>query len=220
MSAKSYSRYSTHKQCGAKYKFQYIDKYPTPERSGPQAERGTNMHKMVEDIVNEVVDEPSEEFSNLKPYVPFLHGLRGKATPELEFYLNEDWEACHKSEAWIRGFIDMIVPASADNWIYVHEWKSGKEYDDHVFQRHFYSTVAMALFPEPVGVHCMGVYLDQGRNVTNTYERSMERTYRYLWKNRMDALDVEESWVPNPGFQCRWCPFSRDKGGPCRFSGN
>lgn len=218
--AKSYSRYTVHKQCGAKYRYKYIERLPVEDVSGPAAQRGTNIHAAVEAIVNQEATTFPEEYSFLANYVPFFTMLNEKgAVAELEFNLDENWDSVpSKTAAWIHGFIDIIVPPPEPGPLYIYELKTGKVYDDHVEQRHFYGTVALSMWGEADEARVIGTYLDQGVNEENLYPRSLLRSYQYMWKQRMERMDVEETWVPRPGFQCRWCPYAKDAGGPCKFS--
>lgn len=217
MSAKSYSQWSTFQKCGAQYKYRYLDRLPTPAPAAAAA-RGTNIHKNVEDLLNGEIDTFPND-TPLEPYEDFFKMLRDKgAKAELEFFFNEDWESVEKHEdPWVRGVIDVVVPLDE---LYVYELKTGKEWDDHVSQRHFYGVAALDLFPEYQVVKVTGVYLDGQFNRENTYKRSMLGTYHYMWKERFQQMDMPEAHVPRPGPYCRWCPFSKDKGGPCQFSGN
>lgn len=216
---KSYTQWSLFNKCGAQYKFQYIDKIPRPARSA-SADRGVDIHAAVEAIINKERTTFPEEWGHLEHYTDFFLNLAEMgAIAELPFKLDENWEPTDE-KPWIRGFIDIIVPPSDDREnLYIYELKTGNPYDDHVHQRQFYGTVGLGLYNAPL-VHVIGVYLDQGMNEQNTYEAAKLKTYRYFWKQRLDMLDREEGQVPDPGIHCRWCPYSADKGGPCKFSGN
>lgn len=227
MTAKSYTQYSVHKKCGAQYKFKYIQRLDQGKTSASAA-RGTGIHAWVEKLLEGEIDEfPTHDPDTgdpipLAPYQDFFLGLRKMGTTaELPFFLNEDWEPCEKEDAWVRGYIDVFTPPDppARDTLYIYELKTGKVWPDHVDQRHFYGTVGLAITPEAERVKVVGTYLDQLKNDGNVYERAMLRTYQYMWKGRMAQLDNEATYVPNPGFHCTWCPYSRDKGGPCKFSG-
>lgn len=223
MSAKSYTQWSMFNKCGAQYKYRYIERIPRPKDDGAAAQRGTNIHECVEHIIQGKTDQFPEEFAHLEHYEPFFQSLREKgAIAELPFTLTQKWEHTDdKDDMWVRGFIDVIVPPTDDRPdIYIYELKTGNVYPDHVGQRHFYGTVALHLYPDAPQVHVIGTYLDKGVNEGNIYPRSMVRTYDYMWANRMALLDKTEAHVPDPGFHCRWCPYSADKAGPCKFSGH
>lgn len=219
--AKSYTAWSTYKKCPAQYKHRYVERLPMP--SSAAAQRGTNMHAVVEKLVQHEDIPIPEEFSNLEGYSDFFHMLGDKgAIAELGFRLDENWEPTEdKEKTYVRGYIDIIVPP-IEGTIYIYELKSGKKYPDHVEQRNFYGTASLCLpWDEEVEqVEVIGVYLDSMQNESNVYPAGMLRTYKYLWDQKMQQMEVPESLVPNPGYYCRWCPYSKDKGGPCKFSGD
>jgi len=221
---RSYTQYSVFKDCGAKYKYQYIERRPKGPQ-GPSAARGTDIHSAVENIITGKSESMPEEHAHLSDYVPFFKKLSEKgARAEMPFILNDRWESVESVEdpaAYIRGFIDIIVPPSKpDNTLYIYELKSGKEWPDHVDQRHFYATVALSIMPAARYAKVIGTYLDQGKNVTNLYDGKMLSAYKYVWSERFRVMDNHLSMVPSPSFKCSWCPYSADKGGPCKFSGN
>ena len=230
MAAKSYTQWSTFKKCPAQYKHRYVEKLPTPPSSAA-AQRGTNLHGVVEQLLQGKIDAipflddgaGNNIYAPLEPYEDFFKMLKDKgAVAELGFLLNHDWEPCEEGEpVHVRGYIDIIVPPS-DGHIYIYELKTGKEYDDHVEQRNFYGAAALGLAwdQEVEKVTVYGTYMDLGEMRENTYAASMQSTYKYFWNQKLEQMDNEQALVPNPGFYCRWCPFSKDKGGPCKFSGS
>lgn len=223
MAAKSYTQWSIFKSCGAKYEYQYVQRLPMPERAAA-ADRGVNIHGEVEKIIKGEADEFPLEMAQFADYAPFFRQLRDLgAIAEYPFVMDDQWKDVMDGapeHRWIRGFIDIIVPPKEPGPLYIYELKTGKEYQDHVDQRHFYGTVALSLFPKATESVVIGTYLDQGENRQNKYPRSMLRTYHYMWNNRLKQLEMPEAYIPNPGVHCRWCPFSKDKGGPCKFSGD
>jgi hypothetical protein len=186
------------------------------------------VEQLIQGHINAIPVELDETGRNvyapLEPYEDFFKMLRDLgAIAELGFKLNKEWDLVvdDEEEPYIRGFIDIIVPPK-DGVIHIYELKSGKEWPDHVDQRNFYGSVSLALpwTEEPEQVRVIGTYMDLGKNVENSYEARMFNTYKYFWDQRLAQMDNEQAQVPNPGPYCRWCPFSRDKGGPCKFSGD
>jgi CRISPR/Cas system-associated exonuclease Cas4 (RecB family) len=207
------------KKCGQQWAYRYLHRVPDPQPKPPAAERGTSIHDLWEQLLKGEIDEFPDEFDGLKMYNEFALMLREKgAMPEVEFRLNESWEPV-ESGGYVRGFIDILVLPGPPT-MYIYELKTGREYDDHVFQRQFYGTAALAIKEDYETVKVTGVYLDQGRNVENEYHSKMLTTYKYFWDSKFELMEKESTHVPNPGPHCRWCPYSNDKGGPCKFSGN
>jgi len=225
---KSYTQWSVYKQCPAQYKYRYIEKIPVPPKPEAAA-RGTDIHAMVENIIEGLTNtfprlpEVSGLLANeelMQQYEEFFVGLRAYgAVPELEFRLNHNWEKI--VPVWVRGFFDVTVPLPDKKTVFIYELKSGKIYDDHIEQRNFYGLAAMGEYPWAEEVIVQGIYLDLGKNSDPTiYKTSMKATYKYMWNGRLEQIDNAASYIPHPSPSCGWCPFARDKGGPCRFSSN
>ena len=107
----SYSRYSTHKKCGLKYKFAYIDKIEVDRgEPGPALVRGNRLHDNAEEYMLGKIAQLDPE---LEFYAQWLHGLRENYTchPELKWGITEDWEHCgfDHPNAWLRGIFDLLI---------------------------------------------------------------------------------------------------------------
>lgn len=211
----SLSKLGTFEQCGAKYKYQYIDRLPRPTNAS--AQRGVDTHAMVELFVKGELDELP---AHLDFYSGFLRGLRSIAgvEPEAKLALSETWECrdWDAPEIWWRGVLDLLIPPQSGT-VHVYDWKTGKIYDDHEDQRQIYALAAIAKYPDAHEVKATHVYLDLQKNVTQTYHRDQMQALRDTWTRRFKALELASEFPHNPQFKCRWCPFSKVNGGPCPF---
>lgn len=216
--AHSYSSWSTYSKCAAKYKFSYIDKLPRSPPS-PQMQRGTDIHASVEDYLN----KKAERIEN-----PVIHKMNGQYMdtirstmnlfPEYKFGLTKKFAFTpfDEPDAYIRGVIDL--KAQKPDVLSLFEWKTGKMYDEHADQIHLYGMVGLIEHPKIKSVDVKIRYLDFGTDKMETYDRSQLTMMKLRWKDRLKQIDTDKTFAPNPSYMCRWCDFSREKGGPCKVA--
>ena len=97
---------------------------------GPAAQRGTDVHQSIDDFM-------LGKSEQLHPEIHAQQGLRmmhlrdeAECSPELLWLLTRDFELTDdETEAWIKGYMDLH--AEYANAVDVHEWKTGRIYDDH-----------------------------------------------------------------------------------------
>jgi len=230
----SLSALGTFEKCPARYNYKYILKIPEPTRHAA-ATRGIELHKAVEDFVSGKVEKlPSE----IDFYTQFLSGLRQHENyPEHKVALTREWTPTEwdGEDTWYRGVLDLKLltgpkpegdPGATSGCgtepteAVVYDWKSGKIYPDHDDQKSLYSLSTFSEHPSVRRVRAIHVYLDLGQNREITYDRDQMHQLRELWTARVGHLERSiqiGAFMPNPSYGCRYCPFSRSVGGPCRF---
>jgi len=209
----SYSRYSTWKKCPAKLKFQH--EFPKPRETEGAAHRGTLMHAVLE---NYLIGDTNELTDELEYYRGYLDKLREyKAIPEMPIALTSDWKPTEwdNENRWWRGVLDVVVMAPEEAIII--DWKSGQEYKDHRDQREIYAATYGAVDDSRPYIKVIHTYLDKKLNTFTLFHRDDLPALREDWEHRIEEMFNDKAFVPNPGFHCRYCPYSRDAGGPCRF---
>jgi len=213
----SYSRWGTYKGCPRKFKLAYRDRIARPPPGGA-AERGLRVHASIEDFLN---GESSflDEAVDKKQYLPYFSDLKDRgAIPEAKFSFNDQWDPCgwEDEECYFRGLWDIHL--AEDDQLNVWELKTGKQYDDHVFQRDLYGPAALLQYPQYETVTVTNVYLDQGFNTGGIYEKKNIVEYLDTWDKRIQRIESDELFIPAPSYACRWCPYSRHNGSThCEF---
>jgi hypothetical protein len=213
----SYSSWSTYNKCAAKYKFSYIDKLPRREPS-PQMARGTRIHESVENYLlgnAERLDAEAHKLNGL-----YMSDVRryGALKPEHKFGLTKKFEMTEfdDPQAYLRGVIDL--KAQTGEGLKLFEWKTGKMYEEHADQIHMYGMVGLIEHPKIKSVDVKIRYLDFGTDKMETYDRSQLTMMKLRWKDRLKQIDTDKTFAPNPSYMCRWCDFSRERGGPCKVA--
>lgn len=211
----SLSRVGTYEQCPLKYKFRYILRLQEGEKN-KAASRGVEKHKEIEDFLSQKVQTLS---SDLDFYTQFLTGIRDHGQPEIRVALNDKWEVVgwDSPDAWLKSVLDFRVAQPDLGKSTVYDWKSGKIYPDHDDQKHLYSLVEMATDQRILEVDAVHVYIDLGKTTKKTYRRDWMIEGQKKWQHRVDVMENDTQHIPNPTYLCRFCPFRREIGGPCRF---
>ena len=227
--AKSFSKWATYDQCPRKYKYRYRDKVAVIKTDKNEAAlRGTRVHNSVEELFKGTRPNVDEEIQDA--YGEWLCSIRDayECIPELKFALNAEFESCDfdAPDCLVRGYIDLVVKDGKNSKtgedvetpsIHGYEWKTGKEYPEHMQQKMLYGMILLILFPLVQEVSVTGVYFDQGHNRKIVYKRGMLGTYKWQWLRKFEVMDKDTTCAPNPNFMCKWCDYSRASGGPCSF---
>lgn len=211
----SYTKISMYMECPAKKRYKYDERRDIP--ASPAAQRGTEYHAKLESALHpDNGDVCPPEFQFYADYLGRLRNLGAKA--EYKFALTRGWEPVEwdSSDAWIIGVADVWVPSIPV--AHVQDWKTGKIYESHVRQGEFYATSLFSYVPEAREIKATFIYTDLRKSPEpKTYTRDELDGLRARWTARIERMERDSECVPTPGFGCRFCPFSKSKGGPCIF---
>lgn len=221
VTAWSYSRYADYKKCPLSFKLKYLDKLATT--GSPAMERGNVIHKMAEDYVKATkkVKLPPE----LKTVATEIEHCRSMgAIAELPWGFRNDWSWTGRndwfgSDVWFRMKADVAVVYD-DNTLLVGDWKTGRKYFENEDQIELFGAASLMRFPDATEVDVRLWYTDQpaGDNeVQRVYTRKDGEAIRKTWEKRALPMFKDKRWAPTPNDKCRWCDFSKAKGGPCKF---
>jgi hypothetical protein len=103
----------------------------------------------------------------------------------------------------------------------VVDYKSGRRYDNHVNQLELYG--AGHFYNSGAEVEAVAYYLDE-RPGPGAFSDPLYITegnaarIKQEWEDAIGEIEQTETFVPRPGFYCRWCPWAKSKGGPCTLS--
>jgi hypothetical protein len=206
----SLSQYNLYKKCPTAFKFRVVERRPDP--AGPAAARGTDIHAQLEGYLQTGIWGGNiREFTRNKAEVMRELGYR----PELRLALDKDWKVVDWKEptAWVRAVIDAFV--CVEGMIDMGEWKTGQVYDDHVNQRRLYLCMALSAFTSAEAAKIETIYADQDHAQSSELSRKGLAAEQAYWKDAVVPMLTDTFFSPRPGGHCRWCAFSRDKGGPC-----
>jgi hypothetical protein len=151
-----------------------------------------------------------------------MMGLRQEkdVRPEWKWGITWEFKPCDYDapECMLHGYIDcLVVPEPGEN-LGLYEWKTGKKYpDQHRDQGLKYSIALMCHFPDHPGVDSMITYFDQTDYDKIWYPQTMMFEYKPALRREIGNVADATRFPTMPSFKCKWCQFSRDNGGPCKF---
>lgn len=206
----SYSGLSLYRKCPKKWHRAYILGVRDP--SGPAAERGTRMHSDLERFfLGAPYPSGDKALAVWQDYMTALKSFAPSA--ERELGMRSDWTPCgfEDDDAHVRGKTDLDF--EHDGILHLHDWKSGRIYDDHVLQGEFY----VALSPDYDDYTVRFVYLDQPLVVKEwKYTLADRDNIREALDEEISVLRADEEWKGIPGDHCHYCPLSWRQGGDCK----
>lgn len=210
----SYSRFSVYEKCPAKAKYKFIDKLPDP---GNEAmERGNLIHKLAEQYVKGEVKKLPPELSRFKD--EFKELKKSKPMVEESWSFTKDWKQTTWND-WANCAVRIKVDAACldKETLYVIDHKTGKKREGYSDQLSLYALAGALIFPAVKKISTQLWFLDSGEVVADEYNAAETPELQKEWDRKVKPMLNDKRFVPKPSHECRWCPFSKSKGGPCKF---
>ena len=202
------------------------------EQVPPAIARGTSLHTLCEQFLKNGGDL-HEDLANVAKILKKFRKLfqRGLLTIEQDLVFQPGWEVAGKFQkgAWLRTKLDVLIIDGKK--ARVVDWKSGgidkktgeiredAKYADHL---QIYCTAVLTATPEVEEVEATLVFIDApaGKNEVSQgglVSRKMLPLLQKKWSQRAAGMLGDTLFAPRPSYSCRWCPFSKTRGGPCSF---
>ena len=217
--AGSNSRLGTYELCPHKARLKFVDKIEEP--MGPAVERGSNIHKEIEDFITGKIETLTCELH--ENAIKFIKESAAtfKANPD-KYHLEQQWgfdanlNSTDWKTAWYRAILDMIYMSEPD-FAYVTDWKTGGVYfakhRDQMIQQ---AIAAFAMFSELATIDVRFVYVDKGiTSVPLVLTRDKCEPHKQRLINRNITMTYDDKLLPNPGYHCRQCYFGKQ--GICEY---
>jgi len=209
-----FSKLDTYRTCPAKFKFQFIDKLPSG--SSPAMERGTKMHQNIESYLNGWVTTLIPEVIAWKEALDALKEKDFKAEQALGF--DKEWGKLSDwfgKTTWLR--VKMDASYVEGNKGTAIDFKSGKYRVPSKEQVELYAIGLHAANPSLMEVSAEFWFLDTGETYERTYTAKELLDLRKKYEQYVAPIYADKTWAPNPSNECRWCPYSKTKGGTCKY---
>jgi hypothetical protein len=230
ITAWSFSRWAAYEECPAKAKYKFIDKLPEPQ--GEALARGEALHTLCEHYLRGIKKTVPKDVTKISTELKDFR-KRG-ALPEAEFAFNREWQpvSWFDRSAWCRVKADVTIPPLLDDeppTVEVHDFKSGAKLDaktdtvvyksEYPLQTELYSLAGLLTYQAAEQARSSLVFIDHGRTVVSeeVFTQKDVKDLKKRWEMRTKKMLADTVFKPKPGNGCRWCNFSRSKGGPCAY---
>lgn len=214
----SHSALEVYEKCHQWAKFRYVEK--RPDKKGPAAMRGTDVHDKCEKAVKESSALPPEtayfkkEFEQLQ-----LLFRKGRVKLELERAWDTNWKPVPWKQGWGRAKYDARVLLGASELLIV-DYKTGRKDGNeikHSEQGQIYMLSEFMIEPEVQTIYTEFWYLDQNDLTRMKYTRDQGLRYFKSINGRAVKATSDSVLEPTPSkWACKWCPYRQDRGGPCQ----
>jgi len=209
-----FSKLDVFETCKAKFYYQFIKKLPSG--GSPAMERGSKMHENIEGYLNGWVTELSKDTFSWKEALDALKEKDFKAEQALGF--DKDWNKLPDwfgKTTWLRVKMDAsYIEGTKGTAI---DFKSGKYRVPSTEQIELYAVGLHAANPTLEEVSAEFWFLDTGETYERTYTATQLSELRKKYEKRVEPIYATNQWDPQPSNECRWCSYSKTKGGSCRF---
>lgn len=220
LTAWSYSRLSTYEKCALQAKLKYIDKLPEPPSDA--LERGTEVHDVLAQYLRG--DRPeSAEILGWAYFGSLLIDLRAlEPMVEQEWGYTRAWTPTgwFSKDTWFRSKLDASLVYGDDTGDVI-DFKTGKPYpQDTAKQAELYAISMVRRYAGMTHVTVRFWYVDpQQKGAEEVYRFSRDQAEAAIpkWEKKAERMLSDEIMAPRPGEHCKWCPFAKSKGGPCRY---
>lgn len=221
ITAWSASRLSKYEKCPAQFKYAIIDKLPEPKH--PNAQRGTDVHEDMADVMRGklTLDKVRHAPKHIMDWAPTVADLRTNA-PIVE----EKWaftkgmgreQNYFGPNVWYRVSLDVGSWWMDDSFSAV-DWKTGSRYASNDDQMEQQALAVFARFPAVREIETVLAYLDTGEVERAEFQRAQYRALRDKWFARVAPMFADQIYAPRPNKFCKSCHFRKSNGGPCPFS--
>lgn len=209
-----FTKLDVYRTCKAKFKYQFIDKLPQP--SSTAMDRGSKLHAAIEDYLNGWCKTlPTELFK----WQQALDELKAKNFfGEQAIGIDKAWgwlPDWFVKETWLRVKMDAYVLEPEQ--MTVIDFKSGKYRVPSTDQIELYAIAGLSIAPYMQKVVAEFWFLDTDDVYRREYTSDELIALRKKYEDEANVLYSNETWEPEPSAQCRWCPYSKTKGGPCVY---
>lgn len=191
----------------------------------PPLVRGTLVHAQAEAYITGREKGLPENLVAVKGAInPLRTGYKKRTVRvEVELAVDSRWKPVQwfSKDAWLRTKLDVLHFLKA-GVAKITDWKTGRFKPDGAYadQLEIYATAALCSFDVLDTATSRLVFTDAGEVVERpegTVTRATLEAAKKKWTKRSLPLFKDTTFAPKPSMGCRWCDYSRNKGGPCVY---
>jgi hypothetical protein len=229
LTAWSYSRLSTYEKCALQAKLKYINKLPEPPSDA--LEKGSNAHDVLAQYLRgdlPLVEQGGmvtpDDIPGWAHFGSLLNDLRAlEPLVEQQWGFNCSWDPVgwFGKDTWFRSVLDAALVYGDDTGDVI-DFKTGKPYpQDTAKQAELYAISMVRRYPALTHATVRFWYVDpqqKGAEAVYRFSRDQAEAAMPKWEKKAERMLTDEIMAPRPGEHCRFCPFAKAKGGPCKYS--
>jgi hypothetical protein len=209
-----FSKLDVYRACPQKFAYQFIERIP--QASSAAMERGQKMHEDIESYLNGWKQELMPSLATWQPALDKLKAQNFKGEQALgiddEWCLLPDW---FDKRTWLRVKMDAYY---IENGVFnAIDFKSGKYRVPSQDQIELYAVASLSIEPTITSATAQFWFLDTDDVFSKTYTRDELIALRAKYEVASAPLYTDTTWKPTPSNECRWCPYSKTKGGKCQY---
>lgn len=224
VTAWSYSRLAQYETCPLQFAGKNVYKWPTA--GSPAMARGDAIHKGVAAfITGEASTLPRDAMAH-KDMTDFIREVA--ALPKEMKQVEQQWgfSASWKPTGWFdrKGLPPVWFRSILDAGVMYEDatyegldWKTGKKYGSNMEQMETQAIAAFNKFPHITNFTARLVYLDQNEHEIAEFPKTWQVKLQDKWAKRAAPMFQDTVFAPRPNDKCRFCDFSKNKGGQCAF---
>lgn len=216
----SFSRWETYQRCPLQFKLKFLDKIPTPQT--PAMARGNAVHLDLKAYVNGETQAMPAVVTNAfqRTLVDDIRAHEDKLV-EQQWGFDRKWNQCAWFDrggvkTWFRAICDVALLYD-DMVAEIVDWKTGRVYGENAEQMELFALSLMCKFAPATHVITRLVYIDAGSEQIAEYPASDKEKLQAKWERAVEPMFNDRDFIPRPNDKCRFCDFSKSKGGQCRF---
>jgi PD-(D/E)XK nuclease superfamily len=209
-----FSKLDVFETCKAKFYYQFIKKLPSG--GSPAMERGSKMHENIESYLNGWAADLIPDNQLFKQAIDELKAKDFRAEQAMGF--DKEWNALSdwfQKSTWLRVKMDASYIDGEHG--YAIDFKSGKYRVPSTEQPELYGIALHAKNPELTKVTAEFWFLDTGEVYSRDYTADELLKLRKKYEKRVEPIYMTSQWDPSPSNECRWCTYSKTKGGACKY---
>lgn len=211
----SFSKLSTHKQCGRKFKYNYIDKAPKGKVDMTALLKGGAVHSILENYPSESNHKLATKYQHIADkFIATNLGekyLTQDSIREFDFGLTKDLTPTSYSdkEALFRGSVDFIC--TIESVLHLVDWKTGK-YKDPKWQEYdqllFYGIYFFQRYPTINTIKISYVYIEHEDHENDmVLSRAYLDSYISQLMELIDNVENDNVFNKNESKLCDYCDF-------------
>lgn len=212
-----FSKLQTYQDCPQQFKFRYIDKLRETESEA--LKRGSRIHDALQHYLNGWKDTLPQDI-DLGFWKMRLLELRDrKPQTEAAWGVDKNWTPLDNwlhPNTWIRAKSDVFKVNGLK--LELIDFKTGKYREPSPQQIELYAIIGHCFFPQVTQVEAAFWFLDQPEPpLIYKYAPSTLLKLRKVYANKAAPIYKDKTFRPTPGSYCKFCPFSRQRGGKCEY---